>query len=322
MNGHHIKIGLAGDVMLGRGVHTAISENGSLYPWGNLLPVLKTSDINIVNLENAFTHYNRKAPKTFNFKATPDKVDTLLGAEISLVNLANNHVLDFGKEGLIETLSTLKEAGIAYAGAGLNRAEAIRPRVLVKNSLAVGVVGFTDNEPDWKAGEAEPGTNYIDISSGVDRKFAVKSIADLYRHSDIVIVSIHWGPNMNLYPEPGFISFAHEMIDAGADIIHGHSAHNFQGIELYKGKLILYDTGDFVDDYAVHENYRNDHSFYFQVTAARHLIQKLALVPVLIRDCQVNLATGKDREWCLDRIQLLSERFGTRFGKSAELIIS
>ena len=142
------------------------------------------------------------------------------------------------------------------------------------------------------------------------------------KKTDLVIVSIHWGPNMRPEPSKKFIAFAHEMIEAGADIIHGHSAHNFQGIEIHNGKLILYDTGDFVDDYIVDPELRNDHSFFFRVEADKQGMNKLELVPVLISDCRVNLATGEDYKWSIQRMQRLSARFGTKLNDKGEVVLS
>lgn len=248
MTDNTIAIGFAGDVMIGRGVNATITNNGYSYPWGNVLPVLKNTDINIVNLEAALTNSNKKVFKTFNFKATPDRIKTLKEASVTVANLANNHILDFSEEGLIETIKTLDEIGIKHTGAGMNAEAAENPVILTIKNNFLGILGFTDNEPGWKAGTFTSGVNYIDISNEEDCNKALMNIAKLHKETDLVIVSIHWGPNMQAEPERHFIDFAHAMIDHGAAIIHGHSAHNFQAIEVYKHKLILYDTGDFVDD--------------------------------------------------------------------------
>lgn len=321
MSGDSIVIGLTGDVMVGRGVNEAISNKGYLYPWGNVLPLLKNTDINLINLEAALTNSHKQVFKTFNFKATPDRIKTLTEGYISLVNLANNHILDFSEEGLIETIETLNGSQIKYVGAGLNDAEAAKPCKLIKKNICIGVLGFTDNEPGWKATVSGSGTNYIDLSLAVDRSRAKHLIAQLSKDADLVIVSIHWGPNMKAEPDDAFIDFAHEMIDAGADIIHGHSAHNFQGIEVYQNKLILYDTGDFVDDYMVDPILKNDHSFFFMVKADKEGIHSIALVPVLISNYQVNLAKGEDYKWCFQRMQQLSAKFGTELVDQGNAIV-
>lgn len=316
-----ITIGLAGDVMIGRGVNTTITDNGYTYPWGNVLSLLKNTDINIINLETALTNGNKKVFKTFNFKATPDKIKTLTEACITVANLANNHILDFSEEGLRETIQTLNVAGIKYAGAGMNEKEAGKPAIFTAKNIIFGLLGFTDNEPGWKADTSTSGVNYIDISKKNDCNKALNDIAQLRKVTDIVIVSIHWGPNMQEEPERHFIDFAHEIIAQGADIIHGHSAHNFQGIEVYNHKLILYDTGDFVDDYAVDPVFKNDHSFLFRIEANKKGVTKLELIPTVISNYQVNLATGEAYKWCIQRMQNLSAKFGTKVSDKGEVML-
>lgn len=321
MGGEETTIGLAGDVMIGRGVDAIISRTGYLYVWGDVLPLLRITDMNIINLEAALTTSDKKVYKMFNFKAAPDRVRSLREAGITIVNLANNHILDFSEDGLSETILMLSSSGILYTGAGINDREAAKPAIVIKRKTAVGVIGFTDNEPGWKAGVSSCGVNHINISKSTDRCKALLHIERLRKKTDIAIVSIHWGPNMREEPSHEFIAFAHEMIDAGADIIHGHSAHNFQGIEIYNGKIILYDTGDFVDDYRVDPWLRNDHSFFFWVEVTNQSITKLKLIPVLIADCSVNLAKGDDYKWSIQRMQQLSAKFGTRVNHTGEVAL-
>ena len=321
MSDNNITIGFAGDVMIGRGVNDAITTNGYRYPWGNVLPLLEKTDINIINLEAALTNSTKKVYKTFNFKATPDRIETLTTAKVTVANLANNHILDFSEEGLIETIQALNEAGIVHTGAGMNDKEAKKPVILTVKNNRLGILGFTDNEPGWKAGGSWSGINYIDISNNEDCEKALTAIAELRKETDLLIVSIHWGPNMQAEPERDFIDFAHAMIEKGADIIHGHSAHNFQGIEVYQQKLILYDTGDFLDDYAVDPFLRNDHSFLFKVEVSQKRIEKLVLVPVLISHCQVNLATNEEYKWSIERVQKLSAKFGTDVSDKGEVLL-
>jgi poly-gamma-glutamate synthesis protein (capsule biosynthesis protein) len=322
MDNQNLVIGLAGDVMIGRGVNSVISRRGYSYIWGDLLATLSNTDLNIANLETTLTTSNHQVFKTFNFKAGPDKIRSIIEANITIVNLANNHILDFGEEGLTETLKTLDAAGIKYVGAGKNNHEASKPVILSKNNISIGVLGFTDNEPGWKAGSFNSGVNYIDISKTSDRNAALQNIERLQKEADIIIVSIHWGPNMKEAPDKPFIDFAHEMIQHGAAIIHGHSAHNFQGIEVYDQKLIFYDTGDFVDDYVVDPYLRNDHSFFYQIELNKGSIIKAVLVPALISNCQVNLATEGDYKWSLKRMQHLSAKFETRVNDEGEILLT
>jgi poly-gamma-glutamate synthesis protein (capsule biosynthesis protein) len=311
MESNELVIGLMGDVMIGRSLDPVIDEKGYSYVWGDLLQNIRSNDVNVINLETTLTHSDKRVEKVFNFKASPDKVASLQEARVTIANVANNHILDFSEAGLLETLRTLKKAGILYAGAGANRQEATAPALLTRKGFRIGMLGFTDNEPGWKAGPGKSGTNYIDINRETDRQEALGAIDRLRKQADLVIVSIHWGPNMQEHPSPLFIEFAQRMIDHGADIIHGHSAHISQGIEVYKNKLILYDTGDFVDDYAVDPLLKNNHSFLYTVTVGAQGIMSLRLVPVLISHYQVNRAKGDNYRWSMQRVQQLSAQFGT-----------
>lgn len=321
MNNDRLVIGFAGDVMIGRNVNAVMNREGYRYIWGDMLPLLSRTDVNIVNLETTLTHSNRQVPKVFNFKASPDKILALSEAKIQIVNLANNHILDFDTTGLLDTLKTLDAAGIRHTGAGKDNTDALKPVVFRKKAITLGVLGFTDNEPGWKAGTQKPGVNYIDISSKNDRDSALTAIQALQKQVDLVIVSIHWGPNLKAYPYRLFIDFAHAMIDQGASIIHGHSAHNFQGVEDFEQRLIFYDTGDFVDDYVVHPDLRNDLSFFFQVEVAKEGIMGATLTPVQIANCQVNHATGNDYQWSLRRIQQLSQKMGTIVSDKGDVLL-
>lgn len=303
-----IIIGLAGDTMLGRLVNEVISEKGYSWPWGTMLSILQSTDINLVNLETTLTRHTLPVPKVFNFRADSDKVESLKKARIDVVNLANNHSLDFGDSGLIETMRVLNKAHIATVGAGADNEQAAKAAIIEKNGIKIGILGFTDNEPDWKAGPSKPGINYIEVGDIASVQQAVNNIRS---YVDLIILSIHWGPNMLQQPTAEFQQFAHEIIESGVDIIHGHSAHILQGIEVYKNKLILYDTGDFVDDYAVDPQLRNDEGCFFMVTVQKNTLVQVQLIPTLIENMQVNKAKDPLASEILQRIGTLSEALGT-----------
>lgn len=313
-NKNGITIGFAGDVMIGRLVNEHLYEVPAAYIWGDVLSLLRVNDLNIINLEAALTKSTKRVPKVFNFKADPKHVQTLIEGTIGLVNLANNHVLDFSKDGLIETLETLGKSHIPYVGAGKNANEAADPVILTIGGIRIGILGCTDNEPTWAATEESCGTRYVEIGNLEDLESLKNDIAKVRKQVKVLILSIHWGPNMKERPSKDFIDFAHQLIDCGVDILHGHSAHIFQGVEVYKGKLILYDTGDFVDDYYVDPQLRNDRSFLFLVDLDQngHLLA-LRLIPVFISNFQVNLATGKNASESLTRMQSLSKELHTVF---------
>ena len=303
-----IKIGLAGDVMIGRGVNERLDKVPINYIWGELLPLLHSTDFNLINLEAALTVSEHAVPKVFNFKADPKKVKALAEGAVHVVNLANNHVLDFGEEGLLETLRTLNNAHILHVGAGKDAKEAAAPAILERKGIKIGILGCTDNEPSWRAEAGKPGTFYLQIG---DLEAIRESIIKLRSEVDLLILTIHWGPNMRDRPSPDFREFAHQLIDLGVDLIHGHSAHIFQGIEIYRGKPILYDTGDFIDDYYVDTFLRNDRSFFFIAEADKRGFKTLRLIPTLISKYQVNRAVGIEAEEAVFRMRELSQELGT-----------
>lgn len=314
-----ITIGLTGDVMLGRLVNENIKKSSDAYPWGTILPELKRKDFILINLETTLTNSTTIVPKVFNFKADPAVVKTLKIGNIQVVNLANNHSLDFGIEGLEETIATLNQAEIAHVGVGMNMSEAQKPVIIVRNGVRIGIIGLTDNEPTWIATNTKPGTNYISISS--PPKAVFEAVKDLKSKVDICIITIHCGPNMQEYPSEEFIRLAHRIVDAGADIFHGHSAHVVQGIQKYKDRIIIYDSGDFVDDYAVDPQLRNDLSFLFSVEVEHYKLKRLILLPVIISNMQVNKAEGADAQLIIDLMKKRSIPFGTLFEQEQNRLI-
>ncbi len=307
-NKKSIVVGFTGDVMIGRLVNQAITTYGYNHPWGNVLPLLKENDFNIINLESTLTKSEKRVFKVFNFKADPDKVKTLVNANINLVTLANNHSLDFNVDGLEETLKTLEANNIKYVGVGQDLNQARKMEILEKSDIKIGVLGYTDNEPDWAATPEKSGINYIKVGKIEQVEYDIKSARKLV---DVLVVSIHWGPNKVERPSPDFVDFAHKIIDCGADVIHGHSAHVFQGIEIYNGKVIMYSTGDFVDDYMVYPDLHNDHSFLFRLKMTKSGVKKIELIPVCISEMQVNLAQDNLAKKILNHMRKLCTELGT-----------
>lgn len=311
-------LALMGDVMLGRGVNDALATMRPKEPWGELLPSLLRADLRILNLECALTARREpwmRTPKVFHFRADPDRaVRTLLAAKIDACSLANNHSLDFEVEGLLDTLRALDGAGILHAGAGVDREEARRPSLLPHG---VALLACTDNEPDFAA-NSHPGTHYLPVSldesalDGVEAWIAEARAAG----ARTVILSNHWGPNMVERPPRLFRRFAHAAIDRGVDLYYGHSAHLTQGVEVYKDRLILYDTGDFIDDYAVDPYLRNDRSCLFLISLEGGIPRRLEIVPVSLGYARVELARGSEREAILDRMSELSLELGTKWERA------
>jgi poly-gamma-glutamate capsule biosynthesis protein CapA/YwtB (metallophosphatase superfamily) len=311
-----LTLALAGDVMLGRKVNPMIAEHGAAYVWGDLLPTLTGADGFLLNLECALTDHTERwhdgNVKPFYFRADPGVVETLRLAGVSAAALANNHAADYEMAGLLETVRVLDQAGIAHAGAGADRAAARAPALVTTGAWRIGVVAFADHPTAWAAGLTAPGINYTPVSLDSDHFQSIEDVLAIARQqADLVIFSMHWGPNTRTRPTPPFRDFARRVIEAGADVFWGHSAHVVQGIEVWEGKPILYATGDLVDDYAVDPELRNDLSGLFLLRAWPPAIDWIDVIPVAISHCQVNRARGADREAFGERFSALCAELGT-----------
>jgi poly-gamma-glutamate capsule biosynthesis protein CapA/YwtB (metallophosphatase superfamily) len=280
-------LAFVGDLMLGRGISQAAASRSPDSFWGDVLPILRSVDAVIGNLESPITTHQpewRGGWKAFRFRADPGTVDLLTAANIRAVALANNHILDRRGRGLSDTLAHLDAAGIRHAGAGRYLEEAVEPAILQLGSLRIGLIALTDNMPEFAAGPSRPGTNFVAISDvGAGLALVERLVRDLRRASvDFIVLSAHWGPNLRLTPPARFRAFARAAIDVGVDLFHGHSAHLFQGVEARAGKLILYDTGDFLDDYWIFPFVRTDRSFVFLVDLLNRRPVRLRMLPVII----------------------------------------
>ncbi len=321
------RLGLTGDVMLGRKVDERQRRRPVGAVWGDLRGRLRALDGLFVNLECCLSARGRPWRRTnrpFHFRADPDwAIPALEDAGVNCASLANNHVFDFEEPALLDTLRHLDEAGIAHAGAGRDEREAVEPAVVDVGGLRVALISLTDNTPEYAAGPDSPGTAHveIDVEDGetVDRAFESAHERD----PDLVVASLHWGPNMVTEPPEAFEEFARWLVGQGADLIHGHSAHVFQGIELYEGSPICYDCGDFVDDYAVDPELRNDRSFLFELeVAVDGTLEELRLVPIEIDDCAVHRASPRAAEWSRERMCELSAPFGTGFERDDDHLVA
>ncbi len=311
-----LTLALAGDVMLGRRVNPMIAEHGFAYPWGDLLPTLTSADCFLINLECALTDHTERwrdgNVKPFHFRADPGVAETLRLAGVKFAALANNHAADYEMAGLLDTVRVLDEAGIAHAGAGADCADAEAPAFLTTGAWRIGVVAFADHPAAWAARSTSPGINYTPVSLTADHFGAVEhALTVTRRHADLVICSIHWGPNKRVRPTPAFRDFARRVIEAGADVFWGHSPHVVQGIEVWQGKPILYSTGDFVDDYAVDPELRNDLSGLFLLRAWPPAMAWIDVIPVTISHCQVNRAREAERDEFSERFSALCAELGT-----------
>ncbi|MGZ3252879.1 MAG: CapA family protein [Burkholderiaceae bacterium] len=320
-----VRLMVGGDVMLGRNVGEMISRNGAGYPLGPIADLLRQGDLALANLECAITSCTdiwAGVPKAFYFGAPPQAAQSLADAGINLVSLANNHALDFGVKGLLDTLHLLQVQRVRYAGAGMNIDAAASPVILDCHGIKFGMVAFCDHQADFAARQNHPGIAYLDLDNERATLDAFRKALAPMRNAavDWPILSLHWGPNMVLRPSAKFRRLAHAAIEMGWKILFGHSAHVYQGIEIYRGCPILYAAGDLVDDYYVDPDFKNDHQLLFEMELTRTALQRIALHPVFSQNCQARRATGEQFETIVEWMTSFCHEMGTRVQRQGEKI--
>jgi poly-gamma-glutamate capsule biosynthesis protein CapA/YwtB (metallophosphatase superfamily) len=309
------RLAFLGDLMLGRDVGAALPEHGPGWIWGDVRPLLTRTDAVIANLESPITDETRPGPgwKYFRYRAPSISVPVLQAGNVRLLCLANNHILDYGPQGLHDTRDHLRAAGIGFAGAGPNAGDAAAPTLLDANGLRLGFLAATDGMPAFAAGPAQAGSNYVVFDATPRALDPLRAALATLRAqgAELVVLSLHWGPNLPLSPKQRFRAYAHAAIEAGVGIVHGHSAHLSQGIEVYRGGLILYGTGGFIDDYWRIPFYRTRWSSVSVVEIEDARPVRLRVFPVRQHSIPVTIAAGAEGDAILRRLQVMSEAFGT-----------
>jgi poly-gamma-glutamate capsule biosynthesis protein CapA/YwtB (metallophosphatase superfamily) len=350
-----LRIFLCGDVMTGRGIDQALSHpvnpilcepyvrdardyvalaekaNGQIprplsvdYIWGDALRELERAevDLRIANLETAISSAETPWPeKAIHYRMHPRNAGCLTSAKISACALANNHVLDWGYDGLSETLKTLDAAGIAHAGAGNDAEEAMQPAVLDTAGdgrlLLFSFGSRTSGIPeDWKASSISPGVNLLDDFSEATAARVADQMRSYQQPGDLIIASMHWGSNWGYEIPRDQIMFAHRLIEEGIAIVHGHSSHHVKAIELFKDRLILYGCGDFLTDYegiSGYEMFRGDLALMYLIEIDSHNgeLIRARLAPMRMRQFRLGRASAADAEWLCNFLNELGAQFST-----------
>jgi poly-gamma-glutamate synthesis protein (capsule biosynthesis protein) len=268
----------------------------------------RSADLFVLNLECCISERGEPWPapgKPFFFRAPPAAVEALALLGVDCVNCANNHALDFGEEALLDTLRLLDRTGIRHVGAGGDERAARAPVILESGGFRLGVVGVTDHPADFEAGPDRPGVAFADLRTDVPA-WLVEAIGDV--DADTVLVSPHWGPNMSPEPVPHVLRAGPRLMEAGATLVAGHSAHVFQGAG---SNGVLYDLGDFLDDYAVDPILRNDLGLLWLVELDGGGPLRLEAVPLRLDYCHTRLAEGDDHAWVVRRFRDACASLGT-----------
>lgn len=353
--GDTVTLLLCGDVMLGRGLDQILAHPGDptlhesyvhdargyvdlaervsgviprpvedTWPWGEALSEIERSrpGILVVNVETSVTTSDDFAPgKPIHYRMSPDNLGCLVAAHPDVCVLANNHILDLGPRGLEESLRHLAAAGLVTAGAGHDLASALAPAVVSPDSTAtVSVLAYghpgSGVPAGWAADLRRPGVALLaDLSTRTAATIAARIDREKSRGA-IVIVSLHWGSNWGFDIPGAQERFAHQLVDAGADIVHGHSSHHPRPIEVYADRLVLYGCGDFINDYegiGGHEKYRSDLRLLYRVAVAPDgTLVGVDLAPFRSRRLRLERAVASDVQWLASVLDTESRRYGVR----------
>ena len=296
------------------------------WPWGDALEVLgaMAPDVRVINLETSVTRSADFAPgKAVHYRMSPQNLPCVTAIRPDACALANNHVLDFGRSGLAETLGALAGAGLPAAGAGPDAARARQPAVVPVPGGGRAVIfscgAVSSGIPaGWAATATQPGVDLLPGLSGAAADEVIARASAARQPGDVVVASIHWGSNWGYDVGRDQARFAHRLINGGVDVIHGHSSHHPRPIETYRGKLILYGCGDCVDDYegisGSPKAYRDDlRLLYFaSVRPDTGELAALRMVPMQARKMRLHRARPADSTWLATILGQISRPFGTR----------
>ncbi|MBS2031454.1 MAG: CapA family protein [Deltaproteobacteria bacterium] len=339
---------LGGDVMVGRGIDQILVSPGSpilhedfirdardyvvlaertngpipraatpSHVWGAALEAFTRAavDARIINVETSVTRSSEFwQGKGIHYRMSPANVGCLQIARPDVCGLANNHVMDFGIDGLLETLDVLERAGLRTAGAGRDLARALLPVRVATSSGALSVRSIATEDSgvprEWAAEKGLPGIALVSSLSARDAPRLAQGLS-----GDVRVISIHWGDNWGYPPSAAERAFAHALIDAGVDVVHGHSSHHPRPIEIYQGRLVLYGCGDLINDYEGirgYEEFRSDLRLLYQVDVGQEgRLLALELLPFHAKRFSLEPASMEKRAWLASTLTKVGRPLGT-----------
>ncbi|MEC0230230.1 CapA family protein [Paenibacillus alba] len=298
-SGGQVRLSFVGDVIMASKVEDILTQKGYDYPYTNVKDYLSKPDFTIANLETPITTRGTVQNKEYVYRSSPLALPPLKAAGVDIVNLANNHVMDYGPEGLQDTLNALDQEGIEHVGAGKNTDEAYKPVIVEKNGIKIAVFGFSRVVPEasWKAGP-----NHLGVAETYNYKPPVEAIQKAKASADLVVVVTHWGVERSDHPDKNQTDLAHRYIDAGADLIVGGHPHVMQGFEQYKGKWIAYSLGNFI--FTTNDNPKTWETVILEAACTKDKSCDLHLVPILTKSA---LPTPMNQEDGIKLFQRLSQ---------------
>lgn len=238
---------MVGDMMFSRNIEEVVQAKGYDFLYRNVKNYLAASDYNTGNFENPIIYNDPDSytlpEKNIYLHAKPDVAKFLESIKFTNVNIANNHTMDFGVAGLVETMKAFSETKVKTVGGGLNKTASNEIHYDTVAGKKVAILGATDVGYSWGyATNHQAGANKIRLED------LMPKIAEAKANSDLVIVHSHWGIEYNTDPNPRQVSIGHALVDAGADIVVGHHSHTLQPVELYNNGVIMYSLGNFIFD--------------------------------------------------------------------------
>ncbi|XOK63340.1 CapA family protein [Paenibacillus elgii] len=296
-----VKLTFVGDVMFGSKVDDLLQKNGYDYPYKHVKPYLEKADITVANLETPITTRGEVQEKEYVYRSSPQSLPELKRAGVDLVNLANNHSMDYGVEGLLDTLDYLDAQDIKHVGAGRNSDEAYSYVITEQKGIKIAFLGFSRVIPDtsWYAGKSKPG-----MAETYSTKLAFEAIGKARAEADLVVVIAHWGEERKAYPVKSQTDLARQYIDEGADLVVASHPHVVQGFEQYKGKWIAYSMGNFI--FTTNDNPNTWESMILEASCTKERSCDLSMVPILTKWAQPVPMVDEARDKLFEKLTNLS----------------
>jgi hypothetical protein len=242
MNEKTVRIIAVGDLSFNGYYHHLLNKYGPGYPFQQVAARWEHADLRLGNLESPLTSNPRVCPEKLTLRGAPRSIDAIRDARIDCLSLANNHMMDYGPEGIHDTCKALSAAGIRHVGAGDTEAMANNPVIIQSNDYVIGVLAFCDVV---QISPLYAGPTFAGVAKG-EPDLCSKHINDLRPHVDWLIVQMHWGTELSQLPSPRQRDWARKMVAAGADLILGHHAHVLQPIEIIEEVPVAYSLGNFI----------------------------------------------------------------------------
>ncbi|UJF31631.1 CapA family protein [Paenibacillus hexagrammi] len=310
-----VKLDFVGDVIMAGNVEDILLKQGYDYPYTNVKDIWTNADYTIANLETPVTTRGTAQSKEYVYRSSPDALPELKAAGVDLVNLANNHIMDYGQDGLFDTMEVLDKLDIKRVGAGKNTQEAYEPVIVEKQGIKIAFLGFSRVVPDasWKAGADHAG-----VAETYSYLMPVEAVQKAKQQADLVVVLAHWGTEREDNPDKNQKELAHRYIDAGADLIVGGHPHVLQGFENYKGKWIAYSMGNFI--FTTNGNSKTWDSGILEASCSKDQQCDIQLVPILTKGALPTPMNAEDGSKLFERLTKISKAFNVKVDEQGHIL--